>query len=242
MSRWLVLSLLAGAIVTSCVLPDVEIDPDLAEIDDETGAISPGTAGTTGITLPPGSSGSSGAAGDDDDSDEMMPTDLAQGGSGGAASVDNSGTALGGTGGMGGSAAVGGTGGTAGSSGTGGTASTPPSPGDVIRECTQALDRETACISYCQRYIEACGNFPQANTYLGVADCSGKCLAAPWPVGDTTTGSGSICCRFLHATLAAQGLTSQNPHCFHAAFEPSLGATGGCATGAVAPAAAPAMP
>jgi len=102
----------------------------------------------------------------------------------------------------------------------------------VIQECTQALDRETACINYCQQYIEACGDFPAANTYGGVADCTTTCIASLWAVGDTTTASGSICCRWLHATLAAQNLTSQDPHCFHSAEVPGRAETGGCAPGA----------
>jgi hypothetical protein len=240
MPRWLLVGLLGGAIVTACVLPDVEIDPGLGGVPENgVGSNQPGVGGA-GISVPP-LGGSSGAAGQTGDID---PDTITPPGAGGSASTGvNAGGALGGSGGAAGTGGAGaagsagtggtGTGGTGGSStGAGGTASVVPNPMDVIMECTPALDRETACINYCQQYIEACGDFEEANTYGGVADCTATCIGSLWPVGDTTTGSGSICCRWLHATLAAQNLTSQNPHCFHAAEVPSLGQSGGCAPGA----------
>lgn len=234
MPRWLLVSLFGGALVTACVLPDVEIDPDLADPGVVGMPNQPGTAGA-GVSVPPlgGSGGAAGQSGGDIDP-ELPP------GSGGSASTDdtNAGGSLGGsggaagTGGAAGSSGAGGTGaGGTGAGGTGPGVANPPSTDAVIEECSQSLDRETACINYCQQYIEACGDF-EANTYSGVADCTSTCIASLWAVGDTTTGSNSICCRWLHATLAAQLLTSQFPHCFHAAEEPSEGQTGGCAPGA----------
>jgi hypothetical protein len=242
MRRWLLASFFGGAIVTACVLPDVEIDPDL---DTDSGDLKPGGGvGGSGVSVPPVTAGSSGAAGDNSDID---PDDIAPPGAGGSASDDmNAGSTMGGSGGAAGTggttAGTGGTGaggtgagGSGGSTGAGGSSNPPRDPAGVIRECTQDVDRESACIGYCQQFIEACGDFPAANTYEGVTDCTETCILSQWPVGDTTTGSGSICCRFLHATLAAQLITSQDPHCFHSAEVPSRPEMGGCAPGAVAP-------
>ncbi|MET0410915.1 MAG: hypothetical protein ABW217_06445, partial [Polyangiaceae bacterium] len=239
MKGWLLASLVGGAVVTACVLPDVEIDPELGELPDTEIGSSQGQGGS-GIMVPPASGGSGGAAGT---GNELNPDDVELPGAGGAAVGGvNQGEAMGGSSGAAGTA---GTGGPAGSSGAGGTGTggtgaggtgpgvaNPPSTDAVIEECSQSLDRETACINYCQQYIEACGDFEEANTYGGVADCTSTCIASLWAVGDTTTGSNSICCRWLHATLAAQLLTSQFPHCFHAAEVPSEGQSGGCAPGA----------
>ena len=76
--------------------------------------------------------------------------------------------------------------------------------------------------------MAACSDFDEANTYSSELDCNTTCFTSLWPIG-VTTDRGSICCRWLHATLAAQGLTTQDPHCFHAAEVPSKGESGGCA-------------
>jgi hypothetical protein len=233
MPRWLLLSFFGGAIVTACVLPDVEIDPALEGDPNIEVGQNQGQGGDS-VIVPTPPQGAGGAAGDSSDID---PDDIVPPAAGGSASTDmNAGAEMGGSSGASGNGGAAGTGGAGagGGTGTGGTAPavTPPNPMEVIMECTPELDRESACINYCQQYIEACGDFEEANTYSGVANCTSICIGSLWPVGDTTTGSGSICCRWLHATLAAQNLTSQNPHCFHSAEVPTLGETGGCAPGA----------
>jgi hypothetical protein len=233
MPRWLLVSLLGGAIVTACVLPDVEIDPELeGDVDDVVGMNQPG-AGGAGISVPPlgGSSGAAGQSGDIDPDTIVPPA------AGGSAATDvNAGGALGGSGGAAGSggatAGSGGTGagGSGGNTGAGGTGAPPPSVSNVEENCSQdLLDREQACINYCQQYMSICSDVDEANTYSSELDCNNKCLLSTWPIG-VTTDKNSICCRWLHATLAAQGLTTKDPHCFHSAEFPSKGETGaGCA-------------
>jgi hypothetical protein len=224
MSRWLLLSLLGGLVVSACVLPDVEVDPSLAE---DTLANQPGAGGNGGITLPPaGMGGTSGAGGAGSD----IADPVLAGGSGGAAQSPDD-TAEGGSSNMagsGGAAGIAGSGGAAGSGGIGGSGAL----GNTIPElddCTPDTSKEAACTDYCNLFIGACAGF-QSDTYGGsLTECVDTCIMSFWPNG-TITQRESICCRWQHAKLANMGL-AQNPHCFHSSEFPTLVPpdTAGCA-------------
>jgi hypothetical protein len=225
MSRWLLLSLLGGLFVTACVLPDVEVDPDLA-----IGPLQPGSGGSESAAIPPGEMG--GTSGIPDNTDMPDPP-LAQGGEGGTDSDDvNAGVDQGGSAGAGGSAGsggAGGSGGAAGSAGSGGSGGAPT--GNTVPEladCTPDTSKEAACSDYCNLFLGACRGFT-SDTYASLSDCVDTCVFSFWPNG-TITQRDSICCRWQHAKLANMGL-AQNPHCFHSSEFPTLVPpdTAGCA-------------
>jgi hypothetical protein len=222
MSRWLLASLLGGTIVTGCLLPDVEVDPDLFPPDDPTANAGTGGAGLS-VTPVGGAGGGGGTLGGDSMINPLQP------GAGGTTDGMTGAVNQGGSGGSGGLGGAGGTGGTGGSGGAGAggssTAGAGGTAGDPI-ECDTNTDREAACIQYCAFYLGACED-NEANTYGGLNDCTMTCVTSLWPVG-TGDQKGSICCRYLHANLART--VGVDPHCFHSAEVPSKGETGaGCA-------------
>lgn len=121
-----------------------------------------------------------------------------------------------GTGGAGGSGA-----GTAGSAGSS-SAGMPGSAGSGGGE----IDRESACITYCGIYVQACADHP-ANTYNDASGCVGVCANADWPFNpdpapEVIMEGGSLQCRLTHAQFARD--MGQEPHCWHASANPSMGA------------------
>lgn len=88
-------------------------------------------------------------------------------------------------------------------------------PGDAATVDAAKLE---ACQTYCTVYFTNCES-SDANTYDDEADCNTTCAESDWEIG--SGGPGTISCRSTHAALAAM---SPNPHCYHAAEVPSMGA------------------
>jgi hypothetical protein len=125
------------------------------------------------------------------------------------------------TGGAGGSAPRGGA---AGSGGAGGLAGRGGSAGKAAIAGSAGAGgdpREDACIEYCDLYFQACELHP-SNTYVDDRACRSTCFLAPWPFGSDPEEKDSVQCRLVHAGFAVD--ISPDPHCFHSAAVPTMGA------------------